>query len=88
MSDLHAWDAANDLYYVEVTFLDGSVYPGGQSAFRKECQFRIALPFNSNDPEFDAGGDPSFPGIVSGNYNVTDLIPVYEGATPVFGLEP
>jgi endoglucanase len=73
-------------YYVRVDFTGTNVYPGGQSAFRKECQFRIA-----SSGAWDPTNDWSFTGIATtpGAPPVkAPNISVYDGATRVFGAEP
>src|SRR5262245_4975714 len=73
-------------YYVLVNFTGTKIYPGGQSAFRKEIQFRMTSSgaWNpSNDHSFQGiATTPGAPPIKAPN------ISVYDGATRVFGAEP
>jgi hypothetical protein len=73
-------------YYVLVNFTGAKIYPGGQSAFRKEIQFRMTSSgaWNpSNDHSFQGiATTPGAPPIKAPN------ISVYDGPTKVFGAEP
>lgn len=85
----HVWDAANNIYYINVDFTGTKIYPGGQSAYKKEIQFRIAAPLNTNFWSND--NDYSFKdikGVSSGNTVKTQYIPVYDNGVLVFGKEP
>jgi hypothetical protein len=82
------FNGSRTLYSVTLDFSGTLIYPGGQSAFKKEAQFRIAAPqdtsyFNpSNDWSFDGvSTDPSHP-------LQTAKIPVYRDGTLIFGKEP
>jgi hypothetical protein len=82
------WDADEDIYYVNVDFTGTNIYPGGQSAYRKEVQFRIALP--STATEWDNSDDYSYDGIgsSSSSLNTMSTIPVYDDGELVYGEEP
>lgn len=89
VTGLYPWDEANDIYYVDVDFTGTKIYPGGQSAFKKEIQFRIAAPLNTNF--WDNNNDYSYKdikGVSSGNTVKTIYIPVYDNGRLVFGQEP
>lgn len=89
VSQLQAWDAANNIYYVNVDYTGTKIYPGGQSNYRKEVQFRISGPQNTSF--WDNSNDFSFTelnGVSSGNVVKTTYIPVYDNGTKVFGSEP
>lgn len=88
VSKLQPWDEAVNIYYVNVDFTGTKIYPGGQSAYRKEVQFRIAAPAavtwnNANDFSYSDLG-----GVTSGNTVKTSYIPVYDAGVKVFGNEP
>jgi endoglucanase len=73
-------------YYVLVNFAGTKIYPGGQSASRKEIQFRI-----SSSGAWDTTNDHSFRGITTtpgGAPVKAPNISVYDGQTRVFGTEP
>ncbi|HWT76939.1 MAG TPA: glycoside hydrolase family 9 protein [Mobilitalea sp.] len=89
VSQLQAWDEANNIYYVNVDFTGTKIYPGGQSNYRKEVQFRIAGP--SNTSFWNNSNDYSFTelsGVTSGNVVKTTYIPVYNAGVKVYGNEP
>lgn len=88
VSPLKAHDAANHIYYTTIDFSGTSIYPGGQSAHRKEVQFRIAAPMNTNF--WDNSNDFSFQGIgTSGSAAVkSHNIPVFDNGVHVFGQLP
>ena len=88
VSKLLPWDEVSNIYYVNVDFTGTRIYPGGQSAYRKEVQFRIAAPAtvtwnNANDFSFK-----DLAGVTSGNTVKTVYIPIYDAGVKVFGNEP
>ncbi|MBN8430994.1 glycoside hydrolase family 9 protein [Microbulbifer salipaludis] len=81
----HPWgDPAENLYYVEVSFAGINLYPGGQSASKKESQFRIGVP--SGVP-WDPTNDPSWDNYGS-DRKEAPLIALYDGDELVWGQEP
>ncbi|MCH5208118.1 MAG: glycoside hydrolase family 9 protein [Oscillospiraceae bacterium] len=82
---LYEWDKQNGIYYVSIDFSGVKIYPGGQSAFKKEVQFRMSAPgWNPNN-------DPSYKELVG--TNGSSLVRavscgLYEGGRLVFGTEP
>ncbi len=88
VSKLLPWNEASNIYYVNADFTGTKIYPGGQSAYRKEVQFRIAAPSavtwnNANDFSYT-----DLSGATSGNTVKTAYIPVYDAGVKVFGKEP
>ena len=78
---------SGNVYYVEIAFLDGTdIYPGGQSEYAGEVQFRIACPDGTNF--WDPTNDFSYTGLAPGTAVKTDYIPVYDGSTLLYGLMP
>jgi hypothetical protein len=88
VSPLTLYDPSQNTYYIEVSFPAGSVYPGGQSQYKKEVQFRISLPQNTNAPDWDPSNDWSYQGVNSSGYRVANNIPVYINGMNVFGSAP
>jgi endoglucanase len=73
-------------YFVKVDFTGTKIYPGGQSNFRKEVQFRM-----TSSGAWDPSNDWSFTGITTtpgGTPVKAPNISLYDGATKVFGAEP
>ncbi|MDE6728514.1 MAG: glycoside hydrolase family 9 protein [Oscillospiraceae bacterium] len=82
---MYEWDAEHHLYYVSIDFSDSLIYPGGQSAFKKEVQFRMAA--NGWNPD----NDPSFAELKGTNGSElirAENVVLYEYGEPVFGTEP
>ncbi|HOK98599.1 MAG TPA: glycoside hydrolase family 9 protein, partial [Bacteroidales bacterium] len=80
-------DAANGIYYTEVTFKPGTeIYPGGQQYDKKEAQMRISLP-NAPASAWDPSNDPSWVGI-SSTLKQMPGIPMYVDGVRVYGTEP
>ncbi len=82
---IYEWNKAKHLYYVSIDFSGVKIYPGGQSAFKKEVQFRMLA------PAWNADNDPSYAELAG--TNGSELIRaahvgLYEGGTLVFGIEP
>jgi endoglucanase len=74
----------DNIYYVTVDFDGTEIRPGGQSVYKKEVQFRIALDSGS----LNAENDYSFKGLSKGAVLKTLYIPVYDAGVKVGGLEP
>lgn len=83
-----ALDAANKIYYVTVNFAGTAIYPGGQSAYKKEVQFRIAGPANFST--WNNANDYSFKGVSSSASSPTKnaYLALYKGSTLVWGSTP
>ncbi len=93
ITPLKPWgDPSKRIFYTEVAFDGVAIYPGGQSEFRKEVQFRMALPSGSN-VTWNNANDPSWnPAYTSTTEEYGVLarkIPVYGGdGTRISGDEP
>jgi len=75
------------IYYVPISFEGTLIYPGGQSSYKKEVQFRIqnagGVWDNSNDPSFEELADNN------GSKTVTCYhMGLYDSGKLVFGVEP
>jgi endoglucanase len=81
---LKVWDEAKNIYYVSIVFDDKSLYPGGQSEYKKEIQVRI----RNTKGVWDDSNDPSFEGLASGNATLATNMAVYENGVLVFGTTP
>ncbi|MDP4181083.1 MAG: glycoside hydrolase family 9 protein [Bacillota bacterium] len=87
-SGLLPWDAANNIYYTDVDYSGVQLYPGGQSAYKKEAQLRFSAPDgtsfwdNKNDYSYtEMPGNGATPA-------KTKYICVYEKGKKLFGEEP
>lgn len=79
------WNEAQNIYYVEIDFSGEKIYPGGQSSYKKEVQFRISA------KGWDNKNDHSFKGIdsvTSGNLVKASNICLYDAGEHLFGNEP
>ncbi len=87
-SQLIPWDASKNIYYTNVDFTGTKIYPGGQSAYRHEVQFRISAPLGTSF--WDNSNDFSFDGISPDSNSAVKVsnMPVYDAGVKVFGQEP
>jgi endoglucanase len=85
VSALKAWDEAAHIYYTNVDFTGTLIYPGGQSAYKKEVQFRLAGPLNTRI--WNAANDYSYKNLTS-SFVKTAYMPVYDNGVKIFGSEP
>lgn len=76
----------SQVYYAVLDFTGTDIYPGGQSAHRKEIQFRFSAPAATS--YWSPGNDPSYAGLTAGATVKTLAIPVYVDGRKVFGNEP
>lgn len=89
LSALKQYSQKQNLYYVEVSFAGDTIFPGGQSAHRREVQFRIGLADTAPQKLWDASNDPSFTGLTCMVDTTGDVnIPAYEDGVLVWGKEP
>nr|WP_157484892.1 glycoside hydrolase family 9 protein [Gilvimarinus polysaccharolyticus] len=89
----HPWgNPADHIYYTEVSFNGDVIYPGGQSAHRREVQFRASLPTNVPANVWDNSNDPSWMAAYSNPSNQygypSETIPVYGDDGLLQGEEP
>lgn len=86
-ASLVPWNEENHIYYVSIDFSGVKVYPGGQSAYKKEVQFRI----KNNGGTWDPSNDFSYTDVEGSNgSSLTEAVhsALYDGDTLVFGSEP
>jgi endoglucanase len=78
--------SSGSTYYVTINCTGVKIYPGGQSNYRKEVQFRIA-----SSGAWDPTNDWSYTGVSTTPGSTPVLvqrIPVYDSGVRVFGSEP
>ncbi|MDR0222711.1 MAG: glycoside hydrolase family 9 protein [Oscillospiraceae bacterium] len=81
-SEVKQWKGS--IYYVEIDFSGYKIYPGGQSQYKCEVQFRM-----TSSGAWDNGNDPSYKDIgSSGSLKKAFGTALYEGDRLVFGGEP
>jgi len=86
VSELIKSEAGDDVYYTEISFDGEKIYPGGQSAYRREVQFRIGLPETAPQTVWDPTNDPSFEGLTTMSDTAWHAkIPAYEDGLLVWG---
>ena len=77
---------SGNIYYVKITYNDGTdIWPGGQSEYAREVQFRIAAPDGSSF--WDPTNDYSYKGLSNSTVK-TKFITVYNGSNLIYGTEP
>ncbi|WP_256758962.1 glycoside hydrolase family 9 protein [Cohnella sp. WQ 127256] len=86
VSTLLPYDATNHIYYLVIDFTGTKIYPGGQSAYKKEIQFRLAAPAGTSF--WNPNNDYSAQGLASASTIKTAFMPVYDNGIKVFGNEP
>jgi endoglucanase len=87
ISKILPWDTSKNIYYVNIDMTGENIYPGGQSAHRREVQFRVSAPDGTK--YWDPTNDFSYKGIKAGStVELTQYIPVYDNGVKVFGTEP
>src|SRR5690554_4096469 len=86
ISGILPYDTTNHIYYVILDYTGTKIYPGGQSAHRKEVQFRISLPAGTH--VWNPDNDWSYQSLSSGTLVKTPYIPVYDDGVYLWGEEP
>jgi hypothetical protein len=89
ISSLQPVGGAEDIYYIEISFAGDTLYPGTQESYRREVQFRIALPQNAPADAWDRTNDWSAQDLQTGYSNTTIAphIPIYLEGVQVAGAE-
>ncbi len=80
------WDEENHIYYVEIQFTGEPIYPGGQSEYKKEVQFRM-----TSASAWDNSNDFSYQDIVGtngGSLVKASHMALYEDGELIYGSEP
>jgi endoglucanase len=75
-------------YFVTVSCAGAPIYPGGQSEFRREVQFRIGCPNPPGTCTWNPANDYSFQGLTSTGLLRTRNIVAFDGGQRVWGDEP
>jgi hypothetical protein len=90
ISGLLPWDEARRLYYVELRYDGAAIVPGGSTSYRREAQFRLAVPSALGSSAWNPSNDFSYNGLLVGNNNVqrSTFIPTYENGVKLEGVEP
>ncbi|KAB8145977.1 endoglucanase [Chloroflexia bacterium SDU3-3] len=82
---------AGSIYYVTVDCAGQKIYPGGQSAHKREVQFRIAIPDGNTTATWDPTNDWSYAGIPTTSgatpVKVSNIV-LYDNGVKVWGNEP
>ncbi|MFO0842477.1 MAG: glycoside hydrolase family 9 protein [Gemmataceae bacterium] len=86
---LTAFDAARNIYYVEVSFRGVEIVPGA-GTYRREMQLRVGVRDGVPASAWNPANDWSFQGLSANRDDVrqTEYIPVYEGGTRLSGRTP
>ncbi len=88
ISQLTSWgDPSDNIYYVDISFAGINIFPGGQSDEKKEVQFRLSLPTNTNDSDWDNSDDPSWDNYTSALIDAPKIA-LYDAGVLVWGTEP
>ena len=77
---------SGNIYYVQVNCIGTQIFPGGQSQFRKQVQFRM-----TSSGAWDPTNDYSFQdiaGVANGNVVKTSRIVLYDNGVRIWGIEP
>ena len=80
------WDEENHIYYVEIQFAGEPIYPGGQSSYKKEVQFRM-----TSASSWDDSNDFSYQDIAGTNGSSlvkASHMALYEDGVLIYGSEP
>ncbi|GAA3620701.1 glycoside hydrolase family 9 protein [Flavivirga jejuensis] len=84
-SVINAWDAVNNIYYMEVSLAGEEIAPIGDPQFRRETQINLRV---QNGVPYDTSNDWSAQGLNSSTDIESVNIPVYDNGVLVFGNEP
>lgn len=76
----------SNLYYATGDFSGTNIYPGGQSAYKKELQMRIAAPAGTT--YWNPANDPSYAGLPQSGVAKVTSIALFDNGRRVFGTEP
>ena len=83
---LKAFDEANHIYYLPVSFAGSEIAPGAQDKSKREVQFRMTSSLvwdNSNDYSYQ-----DVDGFGGGDLNLCEHMALYEGDKLIFGSLP
>ena len=90
ISGPHPHDASRHLYYFLLDFTGTTIMPGSAATFRREVQFRLALPSGAPASAWNPTNDFSYQGLpVGGNQaQPAPRLPVYQLDEKLSGQEP
>lgn len=87
LDGLECIDETNHIYALVIDFSGTKIYPGGQSSYKKEVQFRL----RNQQGVWDNDNDPSYAEMTGSNGSTLVLanhITLYDGDKLIFGEEP
>lgn len=89
VSGLKQYENSDSIYYVEISFAGETIFPGGQSAFRREAQIRIGYYDSITQGVWNPDNDFSYTNLTTTADTLGDwYIPAYEDGKIVWGHEP
>lgn len=90
VSALKPYNGSTSVYYVEVSYVGDTLYPGTQDSYKREAQFRIELPQSATGASWNPANDWSYKIMgMSGQAAVKAMnIPIYDNGIQVWGAEP
>ena len=88
VSELKPWQGSSSIYVVEVSFAGVDIFPGGQSEYKKEVQFRIALGNQSKNGQLNYRQDPSWEPAYENGRIASKAVALYDGDKLLWGQEP
>lgn len=87
ISQLQPWNAAANMYYVEVSFKGVPIFPGGEKESQREVEFHLSTDSLAGAAEFSSAQGWSQQGLNT-ELQKAPAIPVYDNGVKLSGNEP
>jgi hypothetical protein len=90
VGSLTAYNGSSSIYYLEVSYVGDSLYPGTQDSYKREAQFRISLPQNAAASSWDPTNDWSYKTVATSSQTAMKAVnmPIYDNGVQIWGAEP
>jgi hypothetical protein len=88
VSALTPYNGSDSIYYLEFSYYNDSLYPSTQDSYKREAQFRVSLPQNSDSSAWNPSNDWSYQTVGKTSLDTAINIPIYENEVQIWGAEP
>jgi endoglucanase len=88
LSALTPYKGSDSIYYLEISYYNDSLFPGTQDSYKREAQFRVSLPQNSDSSAWNPSNDWSYLTVGKTSLDTCINVPIYDNEVQIWGAEP
>jgi len=88
LSALTPYKGSDSIYYLEISYYNDSLFPGTQDSYKREAQFRVSLPQNSDSSAWNPSNDWSYKTLGQTSLDTCINMRIYDNEVQIWGAEP